>query len=218
MKPFIHQQDVSRETLLFARELYSRNREVLEAYQSELLWWNKRVNLVSRDVSLETLQEHIVHSLLPAAMSLLQGAEFWIDAGTGGGLPGIPLAIIEHDKNWLLNDIVKKKIMAVRQILNRLELRNTTGEATSIDKIKWNPGSGIVTKHAFSVPVLLRLIEGRTWRKIVFFKGVSEAMNEIGREDLHVGGTLFSFQFGEQEVFYKGKGILLLEPEVDPGS
>src|SRR5690625_7762455 len=84
--------------------------------------WNKKINLVSRLVSRETVRYNVIHSPVPAAMGLLVERPVWIDAGSGGGLPGIPLSIVEEEWNWVLNDNVRKKMKAVSDIVNSLKL------------------------------------------------------------------------------------------------
>ncbi|NIQ07107.1 MAG: 16S rRNA (guanine(527)-N(7))-methyltransferase RsmG, partial [Candidatus Korarchaeota archaeon] len=74
-----------------ARKLYSDHEKEMEVYLDALLEWNEKINLVSRNVSRETVREHIIHSLLPIPLGLIQWHDKWIDSGTGGGLPGIPL-------------------------------------------------------------------------------------------------------------------------------
>src|SRR5690625_6855340 len=71
--------NVSRETFDLARELADEHQDPLQQYMDQLLWWNEKVNLVSRDVSRETLHEHLVHSLMPAALKLMEGIQSWID-------------------------------------------------------------------------------------------------------------------------------------------
>ena len=56
---------------------------------------------------------------MPMALGLLDKHDKWIDSGSGGGLPGIPLAIANPKKEWLLNDNVKKKMKAVGDIVKR---------------------------------------------------------------------------------------------------
>lgn len=202
---------VSRETLGEARNLYRKRSDLFESYLNELLWWNEKINLVSRDVSRETLREHIIHSLLVAAMGLLDGIDSWVDAGTGGGLPGIPLAIEEQKKLWLLNDIISKKIAAVKQIVHKLNLVNAIGSAGSIGDLDLDPGTGIITKHAFSVKDLISYAGLKPWRRIIMMKGASEAVDEVKDIDPEFRYVIYRFDFSTDELFYEGKGVLMIE-------
>ncbi|MDZ7691898.1 MAG: RsmG family class I SAM-dependent methyltransferase [Balneolaceae bacterium] len=105
----ITRQNVPRETFSRVDEFIEKNRDKLETYLDALFWWNNRVNLISRDVSRETAWEHIRHSLVISGFVNFKDAEHIVDAGTGGGLPGVPLAIAHPEKRYYLNDIVSKK-------------------------------------------------------------------------------------------------------------
>lgn len=202
---------VSRETLGKAREIYQENEKEIERYLDLLLEWNEKINLVSRSVSRETVREHIVHSLMPMALKLLDIHDVWIDSGSGGGLPGIPLAIAEPDKKWLLNDNVKKKMKAVGDIVERSALSNTEILAKSISLVDFEKGTGIITKHAFKVDDLLRLLGSKPWKTIIMWKGVEGAAKEINTSNKKLNTTLYKFEFGDDEPFYEGKGLLVIE-------
>lgn len=211
MKQGVKQVGVSRETLLEARGIYQSNSKELEEYIDYLLDWNSKINLVSRAVSRETIREHIVHSLIPAAMRLTQKHKVWIDSGTGGGLPGVPLAICENDREWILNDNVKKKIKAVSDIVQSLELENVEIAAESISLFKLEKGMGIVTKHAFKIEDLLRLLGGKPWKTILMWKGVEGALGELNSSKKKLNATVYRFEFGADETFYEGKGVVVIE-------
>lgn len=207
----IERQIVSRETLKTARELYARHGEKMDNYLNQLLWWNERINLVSRNVSRETIREHIVHSLIPAALNLLS-QKLWVDAGTGGGLPGIPLSLVDKEKVWILNDVVKKKIASIHQMVFRLSIENIKTDDGSIENLDLPDGCGIISKHAFDLNALLQMAGPERWKRIILFKGVDDAEKELEQiqDDYHV--TLCSFDFGEEEPFYKKKGLVIIEP------
>ncbi|MDX1640917.1 MAG: RsmG family class I SAM-dependent methyltransferase, partial [Balneolaceae bacterium] len=135
MKHPINTVQVDSKILLKARSLYSDHEEELEEYLDRLLDWNKKINLVSRNVSRETVREHVIHSLLPIPLGLIQWHDKWIDSGTGGGFPGIPLAICEQEKRWILNDNVRKKMRAVENIIESMKLKNTEIIAKSISLV-----------------------------------------------------------------------------------
>ena len=211
MKHQMKRVQVSRETLDKAREIFKENEEAIEDYLDLLLEWNEKINLVSRSVSRETVKEHIVHSLMPMALRLIENHQKWIDSGSGGGLPGIPLAIANPEKEWLLNDNVKKKMKAVGDIVKRAGLTNTEILAKSISLIDLKKGTGIVTKHAFKIDDLLRLLGSKPWKTIIMWKGVEGAVREVSQSGKNLNFTLFEFDFGSDEEFYEGKGLLVIE-------
>src|SRR5690625_3879985 len=107
---------ITEEELEQAAKLYQDHYERMEQYISLLLDWNEKINLVSRMVSRETVRYHVIHSLVPAAMDLLDERPVWIDADSSGGLHRIPHSIVEKEKNWILKDSVRKKMKAVSDI------------------------------------------------------------------------------------------------------
>lgn len=210
----VQPRTVSRETLEKARQLFREHLPELEEYLDQLLWWNRKVNLVSREVSRETLREHLTHSLLPVVMGLFEQEYRWLDAGTGGGLPGIPLAITDPSREWILNDISVKKIAAVRQIAWNLDLKNVRTVSSPVETVSL-PFQGIVTKHAFHAGSLWRMTKEMPWNRMIFYKGADEAKEEITQvlQEWEEGETahIFRFDFGEGEPFYEGKAILVLD-------
>ena len=105
----------------------------LEALYSS---WNERINLVSRkDMDLFSLH-HILHSLgILKIVSFEPGTQI-LDAGTGGGFPGIPLAVVFPECSFTLVDSVRKKITAVSDIIEKLRLNNTEAVWTRVEDIK----------------------------------------------------------------------------------
>ncbi len=89
-----------------------------------LLAWNKQVNLISRKDEESLWNYHIPHSLSLLMKVEISAGSAVLDLGTGGGLPGIPLAIVRPDIRFTLLDSTKKKIDAVSDMSSRLELPN----------------------------------------------------------------------------------------------
>jgi len=202
---------VSRETLEGTREIYQKNEKDIERYLDLLLEWNEKINLVSRSVSRETLREHVVHSLIPMQLGLLEAFNSWIDSGSGGGLPGAPLAIANPAKRFFLNDNVKKKMRAVDDIIQQAGIENSETVAKSISLVDLQKGTGIVTKHAFKIDDLLRLLGSKPWKTIIMWKGVEGAAEEIRTFNKKLNTTLYEFHFGDDEPFYEGKGLLVIQ-------
>jgi len=109
----------------------------LEQYVGLLLDWNKKINLISRKDEENVWENHILHcASLHFKLDFPRSASV-IDIGTGGGLPGIPLKILQPDLDVTLLDATQKKVTAVREILNRLEMSGIStqwGRAEEIGK------------------------------------------------------------------------------------
>ncbi len=99
--------------------------EKLQRYTELLREWNQKINLVSRK-DMERLEtKHLAHCLSLTKVLRLMPKSRLLDVGTGGGLPGIPMAICYPQASFTLLDSIGKKVMVVSDVVNRLELRNT---------------------------------------------------------------------------------------------
>jgi 16S rRNA (guanine527-N7)-methyltransferase len=97
--------------------------KLMERYVDQLLGWNKKVNLISRQDEELVWQNHILHSISPLFKLKLKDSPTILDLGTGGGLPGIPLKILLPNSEIILIDATRKKIIAVDDMLAKLELQ-----------------------------------------------------------------------------------------------
>lgn len=95
--------------------------EKLEKLYSD---WNRKINVISRKDISSFHERHLLHSLAIAKVIHFQAQSRILDVGTGGGLPGIPLAIYFPECSFTLIDSIGKKIMVVRAITEEIELEN----------------------------------------------------------------------------------------------
>jgi len=199
--------DVSRETFFKTDELISKYQEKLESYLNQLLWWNKRVNLVSRDVSRETIWEHIRHSLVLSQFEIFQSEDLIVDAGTGGGLPGLPLAITHPQKHVVLNDLVTKKCLAMKQMAQKLEVANLGIIDGSIEYFEQDQSFLLISKHAFKINELYRMTAVLPWEKMVLYKG-TDFEDEL--EGIEESLEIECFDLSEESDFYRGKALVII--------
>lgn len=203
---------ITKEQLGQISSLYDDHKKELIAYADQLLWWNKKVNLVSRDVSRETLLEHVGHCLF---VNLFLDAKdrSLVDAGSGGGLPGIPLAIcVKELEQVVLNDIVTKKIFASNAMISSLKIGDRTkGVAGSIADVPTENDTVIVTKHAFKLDELYGFVGSKAWSKLIFLKGWRESLKEYEAIKEHVSMQVIKLDADFMGEFYDGKGIVMLE-------
>jgi len=103
-----------------------------ELYQD----WNSKVNVISRQ-DIDTLYErHVLHSLGIAKVMQFKSGTSVLDVGTGGGFPGIPLAIMFPDTQFHLVDSIGKKIRVVQEIANALDLKNVKAEQIRAERLE----------------------------------------------------------------------------------
>jgi 16S rRNA (guanine527-N7)-methyltransferase len=99
-------------------------------------FWNAQINVISRKDMDNFYEHHVLHSLaISKVIRFKPGAEI-LDVGTGGGFPGIPLAILMPDVKFHLVDSIGKKIKVVSEIANALQLKNVTWQQTRAEEIR----------------------------------------------------------------------------------
>ena len=98
--------------------------------------WNGKINVISRKDIDNLYISHVLHSLAIAKVISFQPGSEILDVGTGGGFPGIPLAIIFPQTRFHLVDSIGKKITVVKEVSQALELKNVTAEQVRAEQIK----------------------------------------------------------------------------------
>jgi 16S rRNA (guanine527-N7)-methyltransferase len=98
--------------------------------------WNQKINLISRKDMEHLYLHHILHCMSIAKLITFKKDTDIIDVGTGGGLPGIPLAILFPKCNFLLIDSTGKKILVVKDIIEKLGLKNAHAEQVRAEELK----------------------------------------------------------------------------------
>ncbi len=107
--------------------------EALLEYERLLLDWNTKINLVSRRDTTDFFVRHIIGSVSFLFTHSLSGKSTLLDVGTGGGLPGIPIAILHPDIRVSMIDSIQKKVRAVAQIVADLGLSNARVDCARVE-------------------------------------------------------------------------------------
>lgn len=100
------------------------------------VYWNAQINVISRKDIEELYERHVLHSLGIAKVCTFRAGESVLDVGTGGGFPGIPLAILFPDTKFYLVDSIGKKIKVVKEVASALGLENLKADHLRAEQIK----------------------------------------------------------------------------------
>ena len=106
-----------------------------EKLESLYKYWNSKINVISRKDISSLYLKHVLHSLAIAKFIQFSRGTHIIDVGTGGGFPGIPLAILFPDAKFHLIDSIEKKVKVVDAVLNELGLDNVTTQCKRVEDI-----------------------------------------------------------------------------------
>jgi 16S rRNA (guanine527-N7)-methyltransferase len=112
--------------------------QILQFKKLEVLYhdWNAKINVISRKDIDELYTKHVLHSLAIAKIQLFEPGTYVLDVGTGGGFPGIPLAILFPETRFYLIDVILKKINVVKAVAEALELKNVKAEQIRASEVK----------------------------------------------------------------------------------
>jgi 16S rRNA (guanine527-N7)-methyltransferase len=126
--------------------------------------WNARINVISRKDEGNFYERHVLHSLGIAKVIQFTSGTKILDIGTGGGFPGIPLAVLFPDAQFTLVDSIGKKVKVVNEVASALALRNVTGIHERAEKV---PGKFdfIVSRAVTAMPAFLPWTKGKFEQK-----------------------------------------------------
>ena len=137
--------------------LTSRQEEQFAALGDLYTDWNSKINVISRKDIENLYERHILHSLaINKVLHFKQGTKI-LDLGTGGGFPGIPLAILLPDVQFCLIDSIGKKIRVATEISNAIELKNIIlkHERGEEEKEKFD---FVVSRAVMPLPELVQIV------------------------------------------------------------
>lgn len=190
-----YHMEISQEKLEIYRSLYDLYKDL-----------NDKVNLISRKDFENFYLHHIIHSLSITKFELIKDENNIIDLGTGGGLPGIPLAIYYNKKNFLLVDSIRKKISAVDKIINKINAKNIStlnNRAENLD-IK---ADIIICRSVSSVDNLIQWTKGLLNDKgrLILLKG-----GNVNKELKNISSrfTIYNLDDIYSENYFKDKKII----------
>ena len=122
--------------------------------------WNSKINVISRKDIDELYTRHILHSLAIAKVQQFAKGAYILDVGTGGGFPGIPLAILFPETNFYLIDVIAKKIKVVNEVAQAIGLQNLKAEQKRAELVS-EKFDFIVSRAVTNMPDFVSWIKGK---------------------------------------------------------
>jgi len=129
--------------LKYFKNLTEEQTKQFEALDTLYHDWNSKINVISRKDIDNLYEHHVLHSLSIAEIIHFKPGSAVMDLGTGGGFPGIPLAILFPETNFLLVDSVRKKTTVCQEVINALGLKNV--------EVRWCRAEEVKEKFDFVV-------------------------------------------------------------------
>lgn len=131
-----------------------------ETLAKEFLSWNEKINLISRKDTDNLFEHHILHSLAIAKVCKFKPQCEVMDIGTGGGFPGIPLAIMFPETKFYLVDSIGKKIKVVQALVETLGLKNVKAEQIRAENVN-RQFDFIVSRAVTYLPDFMQWTKGK---------------------------------------------------------
>lgn len=168
--------------------------------------WNAKINVISRKDIDELYTRHVLHSLgIAKIMELKPGAKI-MDVGTGGGFPGIPLAILFPEVDFYLIDVIAKKIKVVNEVATALGLKNVKAEQMRAENVK-SEFDFIVSRAVTNMPDFVTWVKGKIKKTaqhelkngILYLKGgdLTEELKDFPKAKQYNLSEYFSDEFFE---------------------
>jgi 16S rRNA (guanine527-N7)-methyltransferase len=174
--------------------------------------WNSKINVISRKDIDQLYERHVLHSLgIAKVMSFAPGTKV-LDVGTGGGFPGIPLAILFPAVQFMLVDSIGKKIKVVNEVASALGLKNVSAFHLRAEDVK----------EKFHFIVSRAVTEFPAFYKWVRTKFLTEKLNDLNNGILYLKGGDLREEFGKlydrakfyelsdyfEEAFFESKKVV----------
>jgi 16S rRNA (guanine527-N7)-methyltransferase len=168
--------------------------------------WNLKINVVSRKDIEELYLRHVLHSIGIAKIQEFKPDARILDVGTGGGFPGIPLAILFPETHFHLVDSIGKKIKVVNEVVDGLKLKNVMTTNARVEEIKGNYDF-IVSRAVAAMPTFVHWVKGKIAKTsrhelkngILYLKGgdLNEELQDYKSAKIYNLSEYFSEEFYE---------------------
>lgn len=168
--------------------------------------WNEKINVISRKDIDSLYTKHVLHSLGIAKIQPFAPGTFVLDVGTGGGFPGIPLAILFPETRFYLIDVIAKKIKVVQAVADALGLKNVKAEQIRAENVKGD-FDFIVSRAVTNMPDFVSWVKTKIKKQhkhelkngILYLKGgdLTEELKDFPKATLYDLADFFEDEFFE---------------------
>ena len=182
--------------------------QILQFQKLQLLYedWNAKINVISRKDIDELYTRHVLHSSGIAKIIEFRPGSRIMDVGTGGGFPGIPLAILHPEVDFYLIDVIAKKIKVVNEVAAGLGLKNVKAEQKRAELVK-QEFDFIVSRAVTNMPDFVSWVDDKVSKKqnhelangILYLKGgdLTEELKAFQKATEYNLSDFFSDEFFE---------------------
>ncbi|MFT3793429.1 16S rRNA (guanine(527)-N(7))-methyltransferase RsmG [Flavobacterium sp.] len=168
--------------------------------------WNAKINVISRKDIDELYTKHVLHSLAIAKVQPFEPGTYILDVGTGGGFPGIPLAILFPETRFYLIDVIAKKIKVVQAVAEGIGLKNVKAEQMRAENVKGD-FDFVVSRAVTNMPDFVAWVKGKTKKQnkhelpngILYLKGgdLTEELKDFPKATQYNISEFFNDEFFE---------------------
>ncbi len=201
--------------LKYFPEITDEQKQQFEKLEQLYTEWNEKINVISRKDMDGLYEKHILHSLgIAKVMPFADGTKV-LDIGTGGGFPGIPLAILFPEVSFTLIDSIGKKIKVVEAVSEGLGLKNVTAVHGRAEKLK-EKFHFVVSRAVTQMPEFLRWLKGKFEKEqfnekhngVLYLKGgdLAEELTGLRCEIFQLKNYFEEEFFDTKKVVYLSKG------------
>ncbi len=198
--------------LKYFPELSDLQKEQFARLETVYREWNEKINVISRKDMDSLYEKHILHSLGIAKVMAFEPDTKILDVGTGGGFPGIPLAILFPEAHFTLIDSIGKKITVVKAVSEEIGLQNIEAVHSRAEQLK-QKFHFVVSRAVTQMPEFLRWMKGKFEKEqfnsrhngVLYLKG-----GDLAEELAGLRCEIFQLKYFFEEEFFETKKVVYL--------